>query len=181
MLTFDLYCASADAGAESFSRRQPGDIIDLDGIDGFFDEYFGSLKNGDVIRFVSSGPLASWPTNLQGMLELPFVSAEIVENHEVRARARLIEISTLGDWSRSREEPATPLSQLSFPIPIPIDLPALLREAQPSGSSYWYSAAKFWRSLSEVTAVGALAGRASTSLWILTTNAMPNYFGRVTI
>ena len=179
MLTFDFYYAGAGAGAENFSLGQPGEIVDLDGIDGFFDEYFSSRKIGDVIRFVSSGPPASWPTNLQSMLELPFVSAEIVENHGLWARARVLQISTLGGWSLGHEDPATPLSQLSFPIPMPFDLAALSREAQSSGSAYWFSAAKYWRSLSEVTAVGAMAGEASTSLWILTTNAMPNYFARV--
>ena len=182
MVPFDLYAHSgAGSGAERSAFHAPGDVVELDGIDGFFDQYFEGRREREIIHFVSVGSPGEWPTHLRAWLELPFFSAEIVENGHHWARAQLCEVSRLGEWSLSRDEPPVPLSQLSFPFAIPPNLHALAREAQTSGSAYWHSDAQHRRSLSEVTAIGALPGIDSTALWVFTTNAVPSYFARVTV
>jgi len=176
MVLFDLY-----ARADGLSRRAPGDIVELDGIDGFFDQYFAGLKTGDSIQFVHLGFPFQRPTDLHALLKLPFFRAEVVENHYDWARARLIQISTLGDWSLLQNEPPSPVSEVRFPVQMPTDVTALIRQAQTSGSACWHSGAQYWRSLSEVTAIGALAGVDSTGLWVLTTYAARSYYTRVTL
>ena len=178
MVSFDLY---PKAIADGSSHRASGDVVDLEGIDGFFDEYFAGRENGDIIHFVNTAPPGEWPTQFPALVDLPFFSAQIVENNYDWARVRLLEISTLGDWSLSRDERPGPLNQLSLPVTMPTDLVALIEQAQRRGFAYWHSGAEHWRSLSEVTAIGVLAGDDSLGLWVLTTNAAPSYFARVIV
>jgi hypothetical protein len=173
MLLFDLY-----SDLDGLSGHKSGDMVELDGIDGFFDQYFAGRKEGATIQFVCMKPRNS-PTNVQQLLDLPFFTAEIVEDHYDWARARLNEISKLGDWSLGHCEPPSLLDQLSFPVPLPTDLAALIFQAQTSRSAFWHSSAQHRHSLNDVTAIGALADADNTALWILTTNATPSYFARV--
>ena len=59
MVSFDLYPKPVANGS---SNPASGDVVDLDGIDGFFDEYFAGRENGDIIHFVNTGPPGEWPT-----------------------------------------------------------------------------------------------------------------------
>jgi hypothetical protein len=191
MVSFDLYMQPIANGS-----ARPGDVVELDGIDGFFDQYFEGREVGGIIRFASVSAPDKWPKGVEAMLELPFFSAEIVENYDVSGRVRLREVSTLGEWSLSRDEQPTGLEQLSFPVRMPAELASIVQQALTCGSAYWTTRrvartvprisphsrdVHYWPSLSEVTAIGALGGVDSLGLWVLTTNALPNYFARVTV
>ena len=58
---FDVYCAIS---APTFRAHE---VVTLDGIDGFFDQYFEVVRPGQIIRFaVLPGGPSKMPTAMEG-------------------------------------------------------------------------------------------------------------------
>lgn len=162
--TFDLYCWEVEQGRQQLPDNLRSDNLKvgarvwMDGIDGFYDQYFEGVKKAGIkkIRFVTiARGISSIPHDSEAFEKMPFVEAEIIDNRETYAQVLITSVKTLGEWIR-----ITPLSEAENIKLLPIDLqpPAeiisgLLVEAQESGSALWVSNVKFWKSLSEISAV----------------------------
>jgi hypothetical protein len=98
---FDLYFAWP---GDPLAIRSPvvGMKCELDGCDGFFDQYFDACP--DQIRFVvltpqSSGPLV--PTGQAAFEALPFVEARVITRGGAGGKIEITNHLPLGEWMRS--------------------------------------------------------------------------------
>ena len=104
---FDVYCATS---AAHFRERA---VVALDGIDGFFDQYFEAVRPGDLIRFaVLHGGPSSVPASIRELDALPFVIARVERCRATEGDVEILSLSTLGQWSRAVQLSTQPMSEL---------------------------------------------------------------------
>lgn len=180
--TFDLYCWETKHQRQSLSdslnanNLKVGVKVWMDGCNGFYDQYFEAHKKLGInkIRFtlVARG-ITSIPHNPESFEKLPFVEAEIIDNREIDAQVLITSVKMLGEWVRM--VPLLETENIKF---LPKDLQpsvemisGLLVEAQKNGSALWVSNAKFWKSLSEISAVYVFKQDKKMRCVILTTYA----------
>jgi hypothetical protein len=98
---FEIYCF----GSEPFFAQpiQVGKRVWLDGIDGFYDQYFESCAavGQNDIRFVAiSNGVTSIPNDCVEFEALPFIEARIVNNQMLYAEVEITQVLSLGGWAR---------------------------------------------------------------------------------
>ncbi len=170
---FDLYCA---ASAEPFRE---GAVVTLDGIDGFFDQYFEAARPGETIRFaVLVGNPSDVPHSIRELEAMPFVTARVVRCDAVGGDVEVLSRTTLGDWCRSIELATQSPTELQSQVP---DAPIheLAVQASRDGSAYWRSGVTYWRSLDETSAVGAFLDDSAIRVIVIHTNSVPALVARV--
>lgn len=170
---FDLYCA---ASAAPFRE---GAVVTLDGIDGFFDQYFDGVRPGETIRFaVLVGNPSDVPHSLQGLNAMPFVTARVESGDALGGDVEVLSLTTLGQWCRSVELTTQSLTELQLQVP---DAPLhdLVVQASRDGSAYWRSGVRYWRSLDETTAIGAFRDDSAIRVIVIHTNGVPALAARV--
>jgi hypothetical protein len=169
---FDVYCLQPHS-------LSVGAVITLDGVDGFFDQYFDGLEPGELLRFVvlAGGPSAIPETAAQLEL-LPFIEARVRRCDATDGEVEILTCTNLGKWLRSLELDSMPSKQLQVLVP---DAPIveLLSRASREGEAYWKRGARYWRKLDETTAVLAHASQSGTRVVLIRTNGTPALVTRV--
>lgn len=169
---FDLYCAPSAA------PFREGAVITLDGIDGFFDQYFDAVRPGEIIRFaVLAGGVKAVPDSLQGLEAMPFVRACVKRCDATEGEVEVRSLSTLGEWSRSLQLRPQPLAALQRECQVPL-FPLVDRAAR-DGTAYWSSGATRWRSLGDTTAIGAFQEASGVRVVVIRTYAVPGLVAQV--
>lgn len=180
MASFDLYTFKYTQ-SEFFFRRpvEKNTEVWLDGIDGFYDQYFKGLQGigKEEIRFVPVESLTAIPDEPARFEALPFIEVQIQENLELRARALIKGVTTLGEWSRTIElaQNETLDSVPAHLQPTPEVAAELRRKTGQNGSALWKSAARYWKKPSEVSSYYMFTHKEGMRCIILTTNAVPSY------
>jgi hypothetical protein len=170
---FDVYCTTS---APPFRERA---VVALDGIDGFFDQYFEAARPGQIIRFaVLPGGPSAMPASIEGLQALPFVVARVERCDVTGGDVEVLSIATLGEWSRSVNLVSQPLEKLQAELP-DAPLADLVARAAQDGSAYWRSGVAYWRSLNETTAVAALRDASGVRVTVICTNAVPGLVAQV--
>ena len=170
---FDLYCAPSAA------PFREGAVITLDGIDGFFDQYFDAIRPGEIIRFaVLAGGVKAVPDSLQGLEAMPFVRARVKRCDETEGEVEVLSLSTLGAWSRSLQLSPQPLAALQQECP-QIPLHPLVDRAVHYGTAYWSSGTTRWRSSADTTAIGAFQETPGVRVVVIRTHAVPGLVAQV--
>ncbi len=184
--TFDLYCWEAEQNRQQLSddlnseNLKVGLKVWMDGCDGFYDQYFEGLKKANInkIQFaVVARGIISIPHNPESFEKLPFVGAKIIDNRETHAQVLITSVKTLGEWAKT-----VPFSEIENIKSLPKDLQPLPEiisdlsvEVLKNGRALWVSNAKFWKSLSEISAVYVFNQDEETRCVILTTSAISSY------
>jgi len=180
--TFDLYCWEAEIGRKQLSDNlnvnhlKVGARVWMDGCDGFYDQYFEGHKKVGInkIRFalVARG-IISVPRDPESFEKMPFVEAEIIDNRETHAQVLITSIKTLGEWAGAVHLPETEnIKFLPKDLqPLPEIISGLKAEALKNGRALWVSDAKFWKNLSEISAVYIFKQDKKMRCVILTTYA----------
>ncbi len=81
-----------------------GAVVELDGIDGFFDQYFEARSPGDVIRFLPIDcpqPFSFVPSNISDFDSIPIIEAEIKSCSEISGTVVLQSIEPFAVWMRA--------------------------------------------------------------------------------
>lgn len=171
---FDLYCT---ASAELFRK---GAIVTLDGIDGFFDQYFEAARPGDTIRFaVLVGNPSDVPHSIRELEAMPFVTARVERCDARGGDVEVLSRTTLGDWCRSIELATQSPTELQMQVhDAPVD--ELVAQASRDGSAYRRSGVKYWRPLDETSAVGAFRDGSAVRVIVIHTNGVPAFVARAT-
>jgi len=170
---FDVYCATS---ALQFHEHA---VVTLDGIDGFFDQYFEAVLPGQIIRFaVLPGGPSKMPGSMEGLHETPFVMARVERCDVTGGDVEVLSVSTLGDWSRSVSLTSQPLETVQLEVR-DAPLAGLVARAARDGSAYWRSGVAYWRSLHETTAVAALRDASGVRVTVIYTNAVPGLVAQV--
>jgi hypothetical protein len=170
---FDLYAARAD---EVF---RTGEVVTLDSIDGFYDQYFEAVAAGDTIRFVVlvGGP-SEFPGSADEVQRMTFVTARVVRGGAVAGEVLIESVSTLGEWVRSIELQAEPPSLLEAHEQI-APLARIIAAAHRDGVGFWWSAARHWTHLDETSAVLAITHAGRLRVVVLRTNASSSWVAEV--
>src|SRR5262245_22277573 len=94
---FDVYCPEPGLSLAA------GGQVWLDGIDGFYDQYFHGRSAGENIQFLvfPYAPSGSGLTTANAP-ELPFVTAAVIEAHPDTGLVDITEVLPFGAWLRSR-------------------------------------------------------------------------------
>jgi hypothetical protein len=160
---FDLYCA------DSPDAFVPGAVVTLDGIDGFFDQYFDGIKAGHTIRFVVVRGPSGIPLSVQAAERLPFVTARVLRPGDIDGDVEVLSVATFGDWIRSVSPSPVTIEEVRAQVR---DAPVarLLRKAALHETALWRSGARHWRDLSETSLVLALRIGARVRVAVLRTN-----------
>ena len=171
--SFDLYCI---ASAEPFRE---GTVVTLDGIDGFFDQYFEAARPGQTIRFaVLVGNPSDVPHSMRELEAMPFVTARVERCDALGGDVEVLSRTTLGAWCRSIELSTQSPTELRFQVP-DAPLHELVAQASRDGSAYWRSGVESWRSLNETSAVGAFRDGSAVRVVVIRTSAVPAFVARV--
>ena len=170
---FDLYSARAD---EVF---RAGDVVTLDSIDGFYDQYFDAVAPGDMIRFVVlvGGPF-EFPGSAEEVERMTFVTARVVRGGAVAGDVLIESVSTLGEWIRSVELQTEPISGLEAQGPIP-SLEHTLAAARLHGVGFWRSPERNWKRLDETSAVLVITHARHLRVVVLRTNASSSWAAEI--
>lgn len=169
---FDLFCAPSAA------PFREGAVVTLDGIDGFFDQYFDAVRPGEMLRFaVLAGGVKAVPDSLQGLEAMPFVRACVKRCDEAEGEVEVLSLSTLGEWSRSLELSPQPLAALQRECQVPLF--PLVDRATRYGTAYWSGGATRWRSLGETSAIGAFQEASGVRVVVIRTHAVPGLVAQV--
>jgi hypothetical protein len=149
--SFDLY--STSNAPLTPDQLRPGQRLSLDGIDGFYDQYFEGRKRGEVIDFlVWPYVLATPAIAAEELATLPLVSAEVVEADALGGTVDVIRVHPFGAWLRALPpQSEVPIDELEATTKAPVA--ALVAEASRAGSSAWKSNPRGWEILHQVTAV----------------------------
>jgi hypothetical protein len=160
---FDLYCADS-AGA-----FVPGAVVTLDGIDGFFDQYFDAIEAGHTIRFVIVGGPSGIPSSVEAAEALPFVTARVLRAGDIDGDVEVLSVVTFGDWIRSVSSAPVTIEDVRAQVR---DAPVarLVKKAASQGTALWRSGARHWRDLAETSLVLALRIGARVRVAVLRTN-----------
>ncbi len=183
MKHFDLYCA-VESDPLLVEPLSPGKKVWLDGIDGFFDQYFGRCCP-DQIRFVvlaikrSSGQFI--PNTRDGFEALPFIEARVVNREEVRGEVEITSVLTFGNWlTQLQLENDVRLSDLPESLkPWHSTLVRLLEQASRTGWAIWKSSQEYWKNLDETSAIYVFETESEIRCAVLKTNAVPSFLFRV--
>ena len=171
--SFELYCA---ASAEPFRE---GAVVTLDGIDGFFDQYFEAARPGHTIRFaVLVGDPSDVPHSFRELEAMPFVTARVERCDALGGDVEVLSRTTLGAWCRSIELSTESPDALQSQVP-DAPLHEVVVQASRDGSAYWRSGVTSWRSLGETSAVGAFRDDSAIRVVVIRTNAVPALVARV--
>ena len=169
---FDVYCLQPHT-------LSVGAVITLNGVDGFFDQYFSALEPGKVIRFVilAGGPSA-FPKTASQLEALPFIEAQVRRCDVTDGEVEILSCTSLGKWLRSLDLDSMSSMQLQMLAP---DAPIveLLARTSREGEAYWTRGTRYWRKLDETTAVLTHADRPGTRAVVIRTNATPALVTRV--
>jgi hypothetical protein len=170
---FDMYSARPD---EVFHR---GDVMTLDGIDGFYDQYFEAAAPGEAIRFVVlvNGPSA-FPASSDETQRMTFVTARVLRSDVIAGDVLVESVSTLGEWMRSVELPVEPVSNLGAQEEIS-QLTSTIAAARRDGIGFWRSGARYWRRLDETSAILAVSHAERLRVVVLRTNASWSWVAEV--
>jgi hypothetical protein len=111
----------------------PGVTARLDGIDGFFDQYFEARQAGDLIRFVV-WPGGTYRTSSEPVAldHLPFVLARIVSTDVTWGDIEVLSVSTLGIWAKALPRLRPPSKDRLEGVPV-----GALTRPVASGSAVW--------------------------------------------
>jgi len=90
-MEFDIY-HTLDS-AEFLKGLKVGATIDLDGIDGFFDQYFEVKSPGEVIHFIPS-----FPTDRAEFVSLPLIEASILSRNSISGTVIVSSITSFETW-----------------------------------------------------------------------------------
>jgi hypothetical protein len=149
--TFDLY--SSSYAPLTADQLRPGQRLSLDGIDGFYDQYFEGRKPGEVIDFlVWPYVLATPAIAAEELATLPLVSAAVVEADTLGGTVEVIRVHPFGAWLRTLP-PQSEVSIAELEATTKAPVAALIAEASRAGSSAWKSNPRGWEILRQVTAV----------------------------
>jgi hypothetical protein len=167
---FDVYFAGSGIAPGSLAV---GQRVRLDGIDGFFDEYFAGLVPGELIRFlVYPHRQGAVGVTTAEVAELPLVSARIIAADMIGGTVEVIEAIPFAAWLHGL--PAQVIvgaGELREMTHAPIE--DLLAEAKRAGTALWVNTATRIRDLNHVTAVYAQAEGEPVRVAVLRTNAVP--------
>jgi hypothetical protein len=160
---FDLYCADS---ADVFV---PGAVVTLDGIDGFFDQYFDGITVGTTIRFVIVRGPSGMPASAEAAERLPFVIARVLRPGDIDGDVEVLSVATFGEWIRSMSPSPVTIEEVGAQVR---DAPVarLVKKAVLQGTALWRSGARHWRDLSETSLVLALQIGARVRVAVLRTN-----------
>jgi hypothetical protein len=160
---FDLYCA------DSAVAFVPGAVVTLDGIDGFFDQYFDGIKAGHTIRFVVVRGPSGIPLSVEAAERLPFVTARVLRPGDIDGDVEVLSVATFGGWIRSVPPSSMPIEEIQAQVR---DAPVarLVKKAASQGTAFWRSGARYWRDLSETSLVLALRMGSRVRVAVLRTN-----------
>jgi hypothetical protein len=177
---FDLYCYGGTDNAAFFnSPINVGEKVWLDGIDGFFDQYFDNPS--ELIRFVAvDNPLVLPST--QGEFEaLPLLEARVLTSQPLGGEVQIVRSLTLGQWARAIQLPTeTRLSDLPLVYqPSQEVFDSLFHKAKLDQWAIWTTTAKHWKSLEDTSAICVFVTETDTRGIILKTNAVPALLFRV--
>jgi len=178
-IEFYLYCYDGTDTRELADGSVHIDsVLQLDGHDGFYDQYFEGLKSTSTktIRFLAIPSPASIPDDAILFERLLMLEATIISNYETWAEVRVDSIFRLGTWIR--EAHLTPSSPQLFPVQlrsIKERQEELLRRAIEAGSALWVKPTPYWTSLSEISALYAIRHEEQIRWIVLTTNAEPSF------
>ena len=163
---FDLYCLPIDS-------LEVGSVVTLDGVDGFFDQYFDSCRPGDAIRFLVLGDgLASTPESASKLDALPLVEGRVTRCGPADGAVEILRVTSFGKWLRSVPVESISAGQIEALCPgVPVS--DLIDRAAREGTAYWRSGAPNWRSLAATTAVLVCSDSSRTRLAVIRTNGAP--------
>ena len=170
---FDVYCATS---AVQFREHA---VVTLDGIDGFFDQYFEAVRPGQIIRFaVLPGGPSQVPASMEGLHAMPFVTARVERCERTGGDVEVLSVCALGEWSRSASLTSQPLETVQLELP-DAPLADVVAQAAQDGSAYWRSGVAYWRSLNETTAVAAMRDTSGVRVIVIRTNGVPGFVAHV--
>jgi hypothetical protein len=169
---FDLYCADS---AEAFV---PGAAVSLDGIDGFFDQYFDAIEAGHTIRFVVVRGPAGIPLSVEAAERLPFVTARVLRPRDIDGDVEVLSVAPFGDWIRSVSLSSVTIEEVRAQVR---DAPVarLVKKAALQGTALWRSGARHWRDLSETSLVLAFRIGSRVRVAVLRTNGGAGFVAEV--
>lgn len=186
MIIFNVYCAELtnnllkDKPTLQLNNIEIGAKYWLDGIDGFFDQFFEicRLTKQETIRFlILSDGLTSIPKDIKLFRNMPIIEAKIIENRGLSAVVSIISKSSLFHWASN-----VPLSELEEVYTLPEQLhPAseLIYEAKIHGQALWVSKDKYWKNLDDVSAKYIFKTHETLRYIVIRTNATPSYLGAI--
>ena len=90
-MEFDIYYPGDSI--EFQNLLHVGTIVELDGIDGFFDQYFEARSQGDVIHFIPS-----FPTDPTTFDTLPLIEASISSSNSISGTVEIRSITPFKAW-----------------------------------------------------------------------------------
>jgi len=150
METFDIYYFGNTESAPFFLQPvQPGTFVWLDGVDGFFDQYFDGRVD-EIIRFLAvrdQGALRDALVQLT-LGQLLLIEGYVgVNNYSMRAEVEIRQVQHFQTWAEGCSlSPIPHLSQLALSYPLPLDiLTNLIREASQRGHASWLRPRPRWQ------------------------------------
>lgn len=180
MASFDIYTYKYTESEHFFRKSvEKEKKVWLDGIDGFYDQYFSRLQGigKEDIRFVPIESPTAIPSDIAQLENLSVIDAQIIESHEFRAQVLIKDVQTLGHWARATDLPKyETVSSIPQNFHIPKGLSTeLMEKVKVSGNALWKSDIRYWKKPSEVSAIYVFSHNECLRCLILTTNAVPSY------
>jgi hypothetical protein len=181
MYQFDLY-SFGDTESESFFIQpfQVGQTVWLDGVDGFFDQYFDSVDEAISFVAIRSGP-ASLPTDSMSFAQLPFIQATIRTNHSIRAEVEITSVQPLQAWMLTVPLPTVTLVNTLSALyrPAQTIIERLISSLPNSENALWTSSALFWSGRNDISAVYMVRTEHDVRCIILKSNDVPSVLLRL--
>ena len=151
---FDLYRYGGTDSAAFFNKPiNVGEKVWLDGIDGFFDQYFDQPP--ELIRFVAVDNPLALPRSQADFEALPFLEAKVLTHQTLGGEVQVVRASTLGQWARAIPLPTElRLSDLSLANqPSHEVFDSLFHKAKLDQWAIWTTTAKHRKSLEDTSAI----------------------------
>jgi hypothetical protein len=171
--TFDLYCSPRERGF------RPGQTVTLDGVDGFFDQYFQGVHPGDTVRFavVVAGP-EGIPTSVGALESIPFVTARVLRSGDIVGEVEILSSVPFVDWMRSLTLDPEPLEALQAELSA-VPLSQLVEMSARTGAALWATNERRWRTASDISMVYVERRTPGLRIAVMRTNASPGFVTHV--
>jgi len=182
MAEFVLYSySSGEPLAAAFQRHiEPGETFNLDGIDGFHDQFFDgySASGGDTIRFVPvEAPRWASLDAPETLERLPVIEATILNCSTLGGLVRVDRVEALGHWAREvplgSEEVWSAIPTVARPPDVvQRNLVQSLMLGEPA---LWRSGPHSWRDPNRLTTIYLFKAGEQARCLILTENGSSSY------
>jgi len=174
MEIFDLYYAWND----ELSKIKPGAVVELDGCDGFFDQYFDGCP--DQIRFIVLNT-AIIPDTQASFETLPFIEAKVRKRNHAGANVEILNLQSFGTWATEVRLPKeTAMNELpqAYQLPKQVFLD-LVNQAGKQNWAIWKARGKNWHDQDHANAICVFTTPTDMRCIIFADNAAPSLLFRI--